>query len=207
MYPGQQQQQPQFERSIDYLNQIAPKQQTRGLPTKYILIGIVVAVVLSVLLFVSIAAHSKPSVQSQLMTLYARLQTLQTVVNTEEPLLQDTSLQSTNSSLSLLLANSIRDVGSQLGSTANQTVRVPQSLATSERAYLGKLTDEFTNAKLNVQLDSTYAREMTYQLNIVHTMMKSIYNQTSSKSIQGLMSTTNDNLAPMQDTFSGFTGD
>lgn len=203
--PGREQA-PQFERSIDYLDQIAPATRQKALPTKFILIGVVIAAIIAVFLFIGIALNGRPSTSEQMMKLYARLNTLQTITSTEQKSLKDTQLRTANSSLSLLLTNSIRDIGKTLTTGSSNGVKVPQTLTASEKAYAQKLTDKFTDAKLNVELDSTYAREMAYQLSLVHTMMKSLYNGASSNSTKMLLQQTSDTLTPLQQTFSDFSG-
>ena len=203
--PGREQA-PQFERSIDYLNQIAPQTRQKTLPTKFILIGVVIAAIIAAFLFIGIALNGRPSTSEQVTNLYARLTTLQTITSTEQRDLKDTQLRATNSSLSLLLTNSIRDIGKTLTTGSSTSVKIPQTLTDSEKAYAQKLTDKFTDAKLNVELDSTYAREMAYQLNLAHTMMKSLYNGTSSQSTKTLLQQTSDTLTPLQQTFSDFSG-
>lgn len=203
--PGREQA-PEFERSIDYLDQIAPQTRAKGPSTKLILIGIIVAALLSVFLFIGIAIGSRPSTSQQMMNLYARLGTLQTITSAEQSSLKDTQLRAANSSLSLLLTNSIRDIGKTLVVGSAPSVKVPQPLTASEKAYGQKLTDKFIDAKLNVELDSTYAREMAYQLSLVNTMMKSLYSNSSSKSTKDLLQQTNSTLMPLQQTFSDFSG-
>lgn len=203
--PGREQA-PEFERSIDYLDQIAPETRTKGPSTRLILIGIIVAALLSIFLFIGIALSSRPSTSEQMMKLYARLSTLQTITSKEQSFLKDTQLRTANSSLSLLLTNSIRDIGATLTTGSEKSAKVPQQLTANEKAYGQKLTDKFTDAKLNVELDSTYAREMAYQLSLVNTMMKSLYNSSSAKSTKDLLQQTNSTLMPLQQTFSDFSG-
>lgn len=203
-YPGMPSQ-PPVDRSIDYLNQIAPQSRLKRGPSNLVLLGAAGAAVLAIILFFAIIFGSQPSTSARLTSLYARLQTLQSVASTEQRNLKDNTLRTTNSSLSLLLTNSLRDIGSKL-QNGSQSVQLPASVTASEKSYLAKLTGEFTDAKLNVELDSTYAREMAYQLSLVHTMMKSLYASADTTSLKTLLSTTNDNLTPIQQAFSSFSG-
>lgn len=192
-------------RSIDYLNQIsAPPRSSRG-PSKIVMFGAIAAAVIAIILFFFLAMNAQPSPTEKLTALYARLQTLQSISTTEQPYISDSSLLASNSNLSLLLSGAIRDIGTDLNPQNPTNVRLSKNLNASESAYLDNLKTKFTNAKLNVVLDSTYAREMAYQLSLVHTDMQNIYKDAGSK-LRGTLSTANDNLTPIQKTFSDFSG-
>lgn len=192
-------------RSIDYLNQIAPQQKLKLLPGKWVVWGLAGALFIALLIIIIGALNQTPSLSNRATVLYVRLQTLQTISSNEQPFLKDSSLRASNGSLSLLLTNSSRDISDYL-SGGGKKLTLPADLITSEKTYLDKLNAKFDDARLNVDLDSTYAREMAYQLNVVQTMMQSIYREKPDKSLESVLTTTYDNLTPLQQTFAGFSG-
>lgn len=201
--PGQ----PPADRSINYLNQIAATPARRvSLPSPRILLGIIIVGVLALLIIGFMLFNSQPSMTGRLTSLYLRLQTLQAVASDEQSDLKDTSLRTVNSNLSILLTNSLRDTESALTKRNIKVNAISQTSKKTEQAYQTKLTDELTDAKLNVALDSTYAREMAYQLSIVHSMMKTIYNSTNNSDLKSTLSTTNNNLEAIQQSFESFSG-
>jgi hypothetical protein len=193
------------DRSIDYLNQIAPRGKSSLFPSKLVMIGLGAALLVALLIIVIGSTNSKPDLTAQTTGLYARLQTLQTIASNEQNDLKDTQLRASNSSLTLLLNNSTRDIGSYL-TGVNKKFKIPQGVQQSEKAYLENLTTKFTDARLNVDLDSTYAREMSYQLGVVHTTMNSIYRLKPSQSLSDILVTANNNLEPLRQTFANFSG-
>ena len=195
----------QQDRSIDYLNQIAPKTKAPLFANKWIPIGLGALVLLGIIIIVVGSIHRQPNLTTQVTDLYARLQTLQTISSTEQNSLKDTQLRATNSSLTLILNNSSTDAAAFLKGASNN-IQIPQEIQKSEKAYLDTLTNKFNYARLNVELDSTYAREMAYQLNVVHTMMNSIYQQKPSKALSDMLVDTNNKLEPLQQTFANFSG-
>ena len=144
--------------------------------------------------------NKQPSPTTKLAALSARLTTLQSIATKWHNTISDSDLVNTNGTLKVLLANSIRDVNAPLAGTKPSKV-----LAASESEKKKKIDTEFTNAKLNVQFDSTYAREMAYQLSIVHSMMKTLYSSSNSKSLKNLLATTDNNLSPIQKSFEKFS--
>ena len=193
------------DRSIDYLNQIAPQGKSSLFPSKLVIFGLGAALLVALLIIIVGSTNSKPNLTVQTTGLYARLQTLQTITSSEQNYLKDTQLRASNSSLTLLLSNSTRDIGNYL-TAADKKFKMPQGIQQSEKAYLDNLTTKFNDARLNVDLDSTYAREMSYQLSVVHTIMSSIYRLEPSKSLSDILVTANDNLEPLRQTFADFSG-
>ena len=190
---------------IDYLNQIAAPIKPTRRPGKLVMIIAILSGLLIVALFAGMILNSQPSQSSRLTDLYLRMQTLQSLSDTEQKLLKDNDLRTTNSNSSLILADSIRDIKGQLTKFNVNPDKIDKSLTSKEEAYKQKLADEFTNAKLNVSLDRTYAREMAYQISILTSNMKTIYNSTNSASLKTFLESSFTKLATVQQRFENFT--
>lgn len=196
MYPNQNQY------SIDYLNQIAPATKKPGPNKRTIaIIGGLIAVVLVVISFIVISQiNAGPTEDMQ--RLAARLKTLQTITTDAQDNIKSSQLRSTNSSLSIILANINRNIVTPLANNNINVDKLDKTIVASEDG--SKLTAKLEDARLNAVYDGTYAREMNYQLATTVALMSKIYNSTSSKSMKDFLETTNQNLQPLKAQFEAF---
>jgi hypothetical protein len=213
MNPQQPQQQspvPPAGSSLDYLNQIAPTTTKTSLfgikgplkPIHYIFAGLVGLLV--IVLIVSIVANSASSGNTgKMQHLAARLTTTATIVNSAEANLKDGKLKTLNSNLKLFLTNTNRDIVAPFGKLGVNTNKLPKSIVTSEAAT--DVSARLEDARLNAVYDSTYAREMSYQLATTLSLMKEIYSSTKNKEAKDFLETAYSNLQPTQQAFADFT--
>lgn len=195
---------PQQQLPTNYLDQIAPQAPKRSFMMNktrlIILIGIAAVIgviILSVVL--SGIANGKKEPWEQLD---ARLTATSEIVASSQGKIKNSQLLSTNSTLKISLTNTQRDLGTPL-LTANVDVKnIPKSVlaAESSTASLARLED----ARLNAKYDSTYAREMSYQLSTLLTLLKQLYASSSNPSNQTFLKATYDNIEPVQTSFSEF---
>ena len=204
MYPDQNPNQNQNQYSIDYLNQIAPQPQKSGVKDKFFFFiiggGLVIAAI--VLLFMFNSGSNGPTQKMQ--TLSARMTTLQKVSGDTQKNLKSGDLRSTNSNLTIFLANANRDIAEPLASNNVDVKKIDQKITKAEDG--AKLTQTLEDARLNAVLDRTYAREMTYQLQTVAALMQQIYDSTNSKSLKTYLEKTDADLQPLIKQFSDFSG-
>lgn len=193
------------DRSVEYLDKIAPARAKSPLPPKPIIIGGIVAVVIALLLMIMSSFNAKPDVSTKLTAVYTRLQTLQAIASNTDASLKDSTLRATNASLSITLTGSISDLDNYLKSTTKK-FQVPKTLMASEKTTLDSISGKLEDARLNVELDSTYAREMSYQISVAENMILSIGRQTKNKAVLDILQNILDNLTPIQKSFDGFTG-
>lgn len=191
--------------SVDYLNEIAPPlKQSRG-PGKlmWIIIGLVMATLLVIGL--SLVLNSRPSDLDRATELYVRMDSLRTIADRQHVNLRDNELRANNTSYRLFLGNAIRDIEEPLNAAGINKARLDENLRNSESELIAEYNEKFEDARLNVTLDSTYAREMLFQLSILDTMMRSFYNQTNTPALREFLETTNTNLSPIAKSFDEFT--
>ena len=189
--------------SIDYLNQIAPQPQRQRAKDKFFFFiiggGLLVAVI--VFLF-TISSGGGP--KEDMQTLAARLATLQTVASDTQKNLKSSDLRSTNSNLTIFLANANRDIAEPLQANNIDVKKLDASIVAKESG--DTLTQTFEDARLNAVLDRTYAREMTYQLQTVSVLIRDIYESTSSKTFKEYLEKIDADLQPLIKQFSNFSG-
>lgn len=197
------QQQPEY--SIEYLNEIsgANAAQTGG-PSKLVMIIAGVVGLLAVILFAVMLFASGPSASDKATDVYLRIQTLESLASESQDDLRNNDLRAINSGLALQLTNSLNDLQEPLGNAGVDTGKISKNSSGAETAYASAIQSDFDDAKLNVQLDNTYAREMSYQLETLRAMMQSTYDATSSASLKEALDNTDKQLAPFREKLSNF---
>jgi hypothetical protein len=193
----------QNEYPIDYLNQIAPEQKKPLMNSKIVLvivgIGAILAAVVGFLLLVNSGGASD---SQKLQTLSARMQTLEKISKSAEKNIKSSALRSTNSTLSLFLTNANRDIVTPLKNNSIKATNLDKTIVKKEDG--AKVITTLENARLNAIYDRTYAREMSFQLDTVASLMKQIYTTTKSKSLKDFLLSTDTNLKPIRTQLADF---
>lgn len=204
--PPQPGQQPEF--SVDYLNQISGDyKQPAGGPSKlvmFIAAGFGLAAIIG---FVIMLTSSGPSAQTEATDVYVRLQTIESLSSSYQKKLRNNELRSVNSGLTLQLNNAINELQEPLATIGVDTSKIPEPVKAAEASYKSNITDEFEDAILNIQLDSVYAREMSFQLATLRVMMVSTYKASSSASLKESLQEVDGQLLPFVEKFSEFSSD
>jgi hypothetical protein len=190
--------------SVDYLNQIAPKQQkklsfSRG-PRLFIFIGIIaVLVVVAAAIVLNIIAQST---RHPLEQMAARLNATEKIVTSAKPHLKSSELRGLNSNLALYLTNTNRDISEPLLSAGVHVDKLDKKILSEESS--DPILERLEDARLNAIYDRTYAREMAYQLETLITLMKQIYSSTGNSELKEFLQTTYASLEPTQKAFAEF---
>ena len=188
---------------LDYLNSIAPIPQRKML-SPFLLWGIIgVAIVLVIIIFMALTSFGSTS-KTDLTTFAARLEALQTVSTEAKNDLQTSELRSLNSSLTLVLTNANRDIADVL-TDADITLNEKNTQFKEVATETTKLTDALEDARLNGVYDRTYTREIVYYLKTLRNQMSVLYSSARSQSLKKFLNETNDNLKPLQESFSALT--
>jgi hypothetical protein len=163
---------------------------------------IVVIIVVTIVIFAA-ALSSGNSNQSQLTTIAYQLKSLQTVTNSANQYLQDGELQQLNTSLDTILQQANQSISTPL--TANK-VKLADSVPAKSpvSGEFSSLNNNLNDARLNAVYDSTYAREVSYELKKITIEMQDLYKITNSKSLKSFLNTTYGNLTPLQQQLSSF---
>jgi predicted outer membrane protein len=189
----------------DYLNQIAPQAPKRppfSFGIKQLLI-IGAALVVLVIILAVVVGNIANSKKDPLEHLSARLTATQAVVTDAQINLKSSELRSLNSNLNIYMTNTNRDITAPLTAAGINTKKLSTSIVASESTTA--LSARLENARLNAVYDSTYAREMAYQLGTLMTLMNQIYKSTSNASLKTFLQSAYENLKPTQASFANFT--
>lgn len=187
---------------IDYLNQISPEVKKPAMQNRILYIVISAAVLLTLVIAVFALLGSGSGSSKSLSTLAARLQTLQSIASTSQQTIKSSQLRTINSSLSLFLTNTNRDILEPLTANKIKSTALDKTVLAKENGAELKKTLE--DARLNAVFDRTYAREMSYELDTVAALMKELYTDTKSQSLKAFLETTDTNLQPIKKQFSDF---
>ncbi len=195
--------QPNTPLSIDYLNQITPQGPKRQLfnSRQLVLAGIVGGVLLLAIIG-SIISSALGSSKDPIQHLAARLQTTATIASDAQSKLKSTEMRSLNSTLSLNLINTNRDIVAQLAKSNLTLNGLDKTIVASEDG--SAMSKRLEDARLNAIYDRTYAREMSYQLETIAALIDQIQASTSDQSLKSFLQTTADNLQPTQKAFADF---
>jgi len=195
---------PNGQSPLDYLNQIAPqapKRQGFGLNLKTVLIGGALLIVLVIILAIVVNSTTSGR-KTSWEQLSLRLATTEKVATSATPLIKSSQLRSYNSDLKLYLANTQRDLAAPLTALNIVPAKIDKTLVSKEAGT--ELTAALEDGRLNAKYDSTYAREMGYQLATILTLLKELYGK-SSASQQTFLQTAYDNLYPTYTSIQSFS--
>lgn len=189
---------------LDYLNQIAPQQPKRRVigtlrPLHYVIGGIII--VLGLVLIIGLVVRGTSNPTRDMQHLVARLQTTATIANNADKSIKDGQLSVVNSNLEIYLTNTNRDIAAPF-KKAGVGSKIPKDVISTENG--NDLSARLEDARLNAVFDSTYAREMAYQLSSIMTLMKKVYQSTDNKDVKTFLETAYNNLQPTEQSFSSF---
>jgi hypothetical protein len=185
---------PQY--SIDYLNQIAPKPQKSGLVGGRMFLFIIGGgLLLALIVGIMALSSSGNGPTKQMQTLAARIETLQSIADKSQKNIKSGKLRSTNSNLNIFLTNANHDIVDPLTKNGLDIKKIDKNIVAAEKGE--DLTKKLEDARLNATFDETYARQMSYQLSTLETLMGTIYHSTKSKSMKDFLSKTDGNIEPI----------
>lgn len=190
--------QPQQLDPSEYLNQIAPQAPVSRVSNRLFLgliAGALVLIIVATLVILTGGGASKGITPEQLAL---RLQTLQTTSTDAQKNIKDSQLRAINSRLTTQLAGTNRDIVEPLNAAKIDLKKVSKSLKTQEEKYTKKLSEALEDARLNDEFDSTYSREMAYELDNTTIMMKAVKKKSNSKSMKTFIDTSYDSLMSLQ---------
>ena len=158
-----------------------------------LLIGVVLTIVISFLVFISNASGG-PKADMQMLAI--RMQALQKIADTSQKNIKSSSLRGVNSNLKSFLSNANRDIAEPLAANKVDIKKLDKKLVAKVEA--DTLKADLEDARLNATFDDTYAREMSYRLTTLSILMESIYKTSHSKSLKDFLVATDDNLQPIK---------
>lgn len=190
---------------LDYLNQIAPEAPKRplfALNMRTVIAGALLVIILIIIIAAISGSISQARVEPW-QRFAARLDATSKVVDKSSGLIKNSQLRSLNSDVKLYIANTQRDLAKPLAGLSINPDKLPKSITTSESS--DKMAARLEDGRLNAKYDSTYAREMSYQLATVLALLQELYGSNVGSATKASLKTWYDNLLPLYTSVSEFS--
>jgi len=196
---------PRGNTSLDYLNEIAPSTTKKPLfemNLKTIIIGAIGAVIL-IIIISAITSSLGGGKKEPWQRLSARLNATYAVVDKAGVNIKNSQLRSLNGNVKIFITNTQRDLGPTLTRLEVDTKKIPASITTSENGT--GMDTRLEDGRLNAKYDSTYVREMTYQLSRILSLLKQLYTSSGNATTKEFLQTTYNSLEPTYKAISEFS--
>ena len=125
----------------------------------------------------------------------------------EKPYLKSNKLSATNTSFTLLLVNGQADGEKLLGQAGVKKTQYSKKMVATETKLNKDLTQKFEDARLNAQLDSTYARSMAAETQKLISLLNIMAKKSGAKAIRDYAKSLATNLTSLQKSFDSYTDD
>ena len=190
---------------LDYLNQIAPQAPKKAAFTlnfRFVLLMLLVFIVLIVII-ANIGNALSNATKGPWQQYAAQLAATTEIVDGSSGKIKNSQLRSLNSDLKIYLTNTQRDLATPLQQLGINPSKLPDSIMKKEssEAILARLED----GRLNAKFDSTYAREMSFQLAKTLALLQQLYKSNVGPQTKQFLKGAYDNLAPTYKTVSEFS--
>lgn len=190
---------------LDYLNQISPqtpKTSRFTLNIKTVIIGAILLIII-VCIIAAVASSASGGRKTPWQQLSAKLTTTQAIANDATTKLKSSELRSLNSDLKLYLTNTQRDLAVPLGKMSVDPAKLPASVLAKESGE--SIAARLENARLNAKFDSTYAREVSYQLATIMALYQKLHSQSSGADTKAFLANAFNNIKQTQESLESFT--
>ncbi len=192
--------------ATNYLDTIATAPVQKKL-NPFVLWGLMIAVVAVLFIVVTVLLNSGGTSTDKLTTVGVKLASLEEVSTLAQPTLKSSELRTVNSSLTLVLTNSNRDIEPSLTAAKIKVKDAKSTRIIALNTETEELNKRLEDARLNGVFDSTYAREMSFYIKTVRAEISTLYNSTKSASLKTALEKTDKNLAPILDSFVSYKVD
>lgn len=219
MQPNQQQATPTYQQppqpvaspssnsAVDYLQSISTAEPTKKANSPLVLVIIIGIVLIIAVGVASLFLSSKPTNVSRMQSVYSRMEMLNGIIKKHHKKLRSSNLRKVNSSAKIFMENALRDIEKPLEINkiaVTKAAMLPQIVSADAKRETD-LTESFEEARLNLNLDRVYARNMSYEISLLRTKMRETYQNTNSKSLKTFLEETDANMKPIADEFSTFS--
>ncbi len=186
-----------------YLDQIAAPGPQKTISPRLLWIAIGALLLIVIVGFLAIINSGGKSQPEKMTEFVYRVQALEKLTDTSRSNVQSSQLQALNASLNTILTGIDQQSADSLAIYGIKKLSPAPKTAPITVEYTD-LADKLQDAELNVIFDRTYAREMAYQLGIMQSEMKAIYDHSNNKTIKDYLVKSSDNLSPLQKEFASF---
>ncbi|MDR0397634.1 MAG: hypothetical protein LBH36_00400 [Candidatus Nomurabacteria bacterium] len=169
-----------------------------------VLIGILVCTIIGTIGIMIASGGESPKTSSE--TLYLRATNLQKTATNYHKFLKSSSLRAANTTFQVQLTDLIQNLKSELEKINIKVDKIGKELKADESTRIEKINDALEDSRLNVRLDRDYAKEMSFQLNLMISLMQKI-EKSAKKDYKTMLETARPKLQSISEHFSQFTDD
>lgn len=190
---------------LDYLNEIAPqatKKPMFALNMRTVLLGALLAVILIVII-ASVGGALTSARKDPWVRFAARLNATSVIVDSSSMKIKNSQLRSINSDVKLYITNTQRDLAVPLTKMNIDSAKLPENIVAQESS--AEMAQRLEDGRLNAKFDSTYAREMSYQLATILSLLQELYASSSNPDTKSFLETAYTNLEPAYKSVSDFS--
>ena len=197
----------------EYLKQISStvrpeKKSTSFLSSIFfkVIVGGVVALIV-IIIAGSVITGSKTSVKERAISLKLHIESTLSVISDYHPNLKSSGLRSSSASLSGVLSNTNRDLTNYIEEKYSYKGNSSENKKFREEAeaHKNELADDLFEAKINGILDRIFAHKMAFEIALIVSDEKSIYDASGNEDLKSIMSTSFDSLNNLYDKFNDFS--
>ncbi len=190
---------------LDYLNEIAPQAQKKplfALNMRTVLLGALLAVIL-IIIIATVSGALTSARKDPWARFAARLNATSTIVDSSSNKIKNSQLRSINSDVKLYITNTQRDLAAPLTKMSIDSAKLPENIVAQEST--AEMAKRLEDGRLNAKFDSTYAREMSYQLATVLALLQELYASSSQAETKAFLEGAYKNLEPAYKSVSEFS--
>ena len=198
--------------SQSYLNEISasvrPQKKSKFsfLKSKFFLVGTICVVGLILMAVIgAILGGGRNGVKEQAYSLQYRLSNTSKTISDYQKYVKSSDLRSSSASLNSIISNTNRDLSNYLEETYKKSEKENEKLKNKEDEHNSELNTELFEARINGILDRIYAHKMDYEISLILSMEKKLYDATNNESLKTLLNTSYDSLVNLQEKFESFS--
>ena len=197
----------------EYLNQISAtnrptkKPKNKILSSKFFQVGLIGIVVFTIIIIIgSVIGGSRSSLKDRLIALILRIDNTSRVIDEYRNQIKSSKLRSDSAMLHSVLSSTNQDLNTYAVSKYNFNGKdIKKSIDQEETLAHDELTEELFEAKINGNLDSTYATKMTYEISLITAREVQIINALGDDTFAETLTLHYDNLDKLYSEFSNFS--
>ncbi len=192
---------------ISMANRPAPKSKMDFMKSKFFIVG-AIGIIGLILIFIigMVLGSGKTGVKEQSITLKVRLDNVSEIVKEYQPDIKSSELRSDSASLYSVMTNTSRELGEYLEAAYNFREKdISNKIKNTEDAHKEGLSSELFEAKINGLLDRTYTYKMVYEVSLITTMERRIYNLANNESLKNIMDSSITSLTNIYDALNSFS--
>lgn len=188
--------------SIDYLNQIAPKEQKSV--NRFAVIALIAGVLISALFgMILLSSSGGPNANEQLAPIALRIDTLKTATASQQKHLNENQINEANASLNSSLTTMNTTIQALMKDRKLKSSETSPS-AKTEKAYGEALAKILDDSYQRGTLDRTYTSQMTYELTVLKSKLAKLKRSTKSKEITEFTTSATENIDTVMKAYASF---